>query len=119
LSEPLDFEDARSAAREFSSQRRAALDMLSQAYAELKDAEADYRRNRRRARANAVGDTAKARDEWVDAETAGDRQARDTAEFKIKVIRERLSEIDGTRASFHALVQWSAKVDPATERAQV
>lgn len=115
LEQPLDYEDAREAARTFAEQRQAARQMLESAYAEQAQAEAEYRRAKARCRPKAEGDTAKARDEWVDSETATERQARDEAEFKVKLIRERLEEIDGTRASFHQLLSWSAKVDPNAE----
>jgi multidrug efflux pump subunit AcrA (membrane-fusion protein) len=116
--QPLDYEDARSASREFAVQRQAARDMLQSAYAELAQAEAHYRRQRRLVRAKAVGDTAKARDEWVDAETAAEREDRDAATYKVKVIAERLQEVDATRASFHRLLEWSSKVNPNGDQAE-
>jgi hypothetical protein len=113
LEQPLDYEDARSAAHTFAVQRQEARQQLEAAYAESAQAEYDYRKARRRERAKAEGETGKERDEFVDSATAGERLERDRAQFKVKVIGERLEEIDATRASFHKLVEWSAKVDPA------
>ncbi|MGH2955105.1 MAG: hypothetical protein ACRDK9_14020 [Solirubrobacterales bacterium] len=112
LDQPLSYEEAREAARVFAEQRQEARQMLESAYAELAQAEHDYRLERRRTRATAQGKTGKERDEHVDAETAGHRLERDRANFKVKLIGERLAEIDGTRASLHQLIAWSAKVDP-------
>lgn len=115
LEQPLDYEEARAASRTFAEQRQEARKMLESAYAEMAEAERVYRVSRRTERARAQGDTGKERDEWVDAETAGQRLERDRAKFKVEITKERLQEIDATRASFHKLVEWSAKVDPNAE----
>ena len=115
LEQPLDYEDARSAAHTFATQRQEARQVLESAYAELAQAEHDYRKARASARGRAEGDTGKERDEWVDSETAGERLERDRAKFKVEIAKERLAEIDATRASFHRLVEWSARVDPNAE----
>jgi hypothetical protein len=120
LEQPLDYEDARSAARTFAEQRSEARKMLESAYGELAEGEANYRRARRRARAEAPrverGEvTAGDRDDEVDAATAEERETRDVAKYKVEAIKERLEEIDATRASFHRLIEWSARIDPAAQ----
>jgi hypothetical protein len=115
LEQPLDFEDARDAARKFAEQRQEARQMLESAYAEQAQAEFDYRKARREQRMKATDDTGKERDEFVDAATAEHRKARDLALYKVKIINERLEEIDASRASLHRLIEWSAAIDPAAE----
>jgi hypothetical protein len=118
LEQPLDYEDARAAARQFAEQRSQARQVLEGAYAKLADAERDYRLARARARRDAPkverGEvTAGDRDDAVDAATAEERRERDVARFTVELTKERLEEIDATRASFHRLLEWSAKIDPA------
>lgn len=119
LEQPLDYEEAREAARTFARQRAEAREMLESAYAEQAQAEKEYRQARQRARLAAPkverGEvTAGDRDDHVDAETSDERETRDRAKFKVEIVKERLEEIDATRASFHRLVDWSATIDPAS-----
>jgi hypothetical protein len=120
LEQPLDYEDARVAAREFASQRAEARRVLEDAYIRLADAERDYRQARQRARIAAPkverGEvTAGDRDDYVDSSTSDQRRERDVAKYLIEITKERLEEIDATRASFHRLIEWSAKIDPAAQ----
>lgn len=118
LEQPLDFQDARAAARTFAEQRGEARRTLEGAYLKLADAERDYRRARMQARISAPkverGEvTAGDRDDHVDSATADERRERDVARYTVEITKERLAELDATRASFHRLVEWSAKIDPA------
>jgi hypothetical protein len=122
---PLDMEDARRAARAFGEMRRWARRQLEDTIADLDkkhDALADAERAYRKARAEAYvqvdAKTAGERDAKVDADSAQKRYDRDLAEGlvkaqkeRIKLAEERLAEIDGERASFHRLVEWSMRVD--------
>lgn len=115
LDQPLDFEDARDATRRFAEQRQEARQMLESAYAEQAQAEFDYRKARREQRLSATDTSEKERTEFVEAQTAEHRKARDLAQYKVKIIIERLEEIDASRASLHRLIEWSAAIDPAAE----
>lgn len=122
---PLDMEDARKASRAFAEMRRSARRDLENALAEqdkLDEDAAEKKKAHRKARARAYltveGRNAGERDAKVDNEVAEYEYDREVAERLAKAQRERialakekLEEIDGERASFHRLVEWSMRVD--------
>jgi chromosome segregation ATPase len=111
LDEPIDFEDARQALKEIGRRRVSARQDLEKATGELVDAERDYRKERARKIGDATG-TAVEKKEWLDGQTADLRHRRDGLEWTVKIIQERLADLDGQRASLHRLVEWSAALDP-------
>lgn len=112
LLQPLDVEDARKGSRALVVQRRQARKMLENSMADAADAERDYRRGRKTAYANNTGGTADARKALVDDETADLARDRDFKAALVKVRMEHLAEIDGERALFNRLIEWSKALDP-------
>lgn len=111
LSDPIDYEDGRAALKEINLRRSTARDDLEEATEKLIDAERDYRKGRAEKIVKAEG-TALEKKEWLDGETADLRHRRDGAEWAVKIIQERLAELDAQRASLHRLIEWSMKFDP-------
>lgn len=132
LNDALDMSDAREAARVIARKRKAAKDKLADAIddyesalAEEADKERTYRKHKAHLWLKAEGDTAKAKEAWVDAESATARYERDIATGlakgalqRIKLAEEELQEVDGERASFHRLVEWSARTDPFAQESR-
>lgn len=112
LTEPIDFEDAREALKALASKRKAYRKELEKATSRLVEAERDYRKGRATARVQCESTTAADRKEEIDGNTADLRHARDGAEWGVKIVQEKLEEIDAQRASVHRLVDWSMKLDP-------
>jgi len=111
LDDPLDYESGRLAAKTLNDRRVLARQELEKATEKLVDAERDYRKGRARKIGDATG-TALEKKEWLDGETADLRHKRDGAEWAVKIIQERLAELDAQRASLHRLLEWSARLDP-------
>lgn len=111
LSDPIDYEDGRAALKEINLRRSAAREDLEKATGMLVDAERDYRKLRAEKIGQAEG-TAVEKKEWLDGETADARHKRDGAEWAVKIVQERLAELDAQRASLHRLIEWSMKFDP-------
>jgi hypothetical protein len=111
MDEPLDYESGRVALKTINSRRMDALRDLENATQELTEAERAYRKER----ARVIGDldgTALEKQVKLDGDTADFRHRRDGAEWAVKIIQERLRELDGQRASLHRLVEWSSRFDP-------
>lgn len=111
LDDPLDYESGRLAAKTLNERRAAARSDLESATDRLCDAERDYRKERARRIGEASG-TVDEKKVWLDSETADLRHARDGAEWAVKIIQERLAELDAQRASLHRLLEWSMRLDP-------
>lgn len=107
FTQPLDFTDARDALREAAEQRRQARDWKQRAMQAEAEAERTYRKQRADLWLKAVGDTAKAKEDWVNSESADARFERDVAQRIVKAADERISEVDAERASLHKLVEAS------------
>lgn len=107
FTQPLDFTGARDALREVAEQRRQARDWKQRAMQSAAEKERDYRKLRATLWTKAQGDTAKAKEDWVNSESADARFARDVALSIVKAADERISEVDGERASLHKLVEAS------------
>lgn len=124
--------DAREAARAISGQRRnaralleAAIDDLESALANEAEKERSYRKLKAEKWLRAEGDTAKAKEAWVDAESAQARYERDIAsglvkgaQQRVRLAEEKLAEVDGERASLHRLLEWSMRVDPFAQESK-
>jgi hypothetical protein len=107
----LDYEDGRLAARRLNERRADALKDLERATETLVDAEREYREDRSRRIVEATG-TSIEKKEFVDGKTAVSRAKRDGAEWAVKLVQEKLAELDGQRASLHRLIEWSMRLDP-------
>lgn len=119
---PLDYDDAREAAHKLAEQRREAREWLERSHAALAREERAYRElvAKTWAEVKAEGEmTAGQAKAEVDGRCAGQRQERDVAAAIVEAAKERLKEIDATRASFHQLLAWSAKVAPNGDQHQV
>lgn len=116
--EPIDYEDAREALRKLAEQRREALQDLETESFALVDAERDYRKGRAEARVSCKGTTAADRKDEIDSATADLRHTRDGARMRVDIVKEKLEEVDGQRASVHRLVDWSAQLDPLVAEAR-
>ena len=112
LTEPIDYEDARQALKALAQQRKTYRQELEEATSRLVDSEREYRRGRATARVKCEATTAADRKEEIDGATADLRHVRDGAEWGVKIVQEKLEEIDAQRASVHRLVDWSMKLDP-------
>lgn len=133
LNSALDMSDAREATRAISRQRRdarklleGAIDDYESALADEATKERDYRKLKAEKWLRAEGDTAKAKEAWVDAESADARYQRDLATGlvkgalqRVRLAEEKLAEVDGERASLHRLLEWSARVDPFAQESSV
>lgn len=108
---PLDMEDARGAARAFGEMRRSARAMLETAVEAHAEAEREYRRGRARAYVTVEAKTAGERDSKVDDMAADLRYVRDVKKGLVDAAKEKLAEVDGERASFHRLLEWSMRLD--------
>lgn len=106
------YQQAQEGLHDIAQRRRAARTELAAAHQALADTEAAYRRARAQAYGSVQGPTAQAREAIVDAQTSGERRARDIAKGRIDVARAALDEIDGERASLHRLIEWSMRLDP-------
>jgi hypothetical protein len=87
---------------------RAQLETAIEAHAE---AEREYRRGRARAYVTVEAKTAGERDSKVDDMAADLRYVRDVKKGLVDAAKEKLAEVDGERASFHRLLEWSMRVD--------
>ena len=110
LTQPLDIDDAREAAREMSSQRRATEEMLKGQNIIAADAEANYRRAFAAAFVRAEG-TAAERQAVAHSESADMARDRDIQERMFKVFEQRLRGLEGERAMLRALMEWSMKLN--------
>jgi hypoxanthine phosphoribosyltransferase len=115
FSQPLDFDDARTALRAVAEHRRQAREWKQRSMAEEAEKERTYRKLRAEAWLKAPESTAKEREDWVNSETRDARYERDIASRLVKAADERLSEVDAERASLHRLIDWSMKVAPVPE----
>ena len=112
LTQPLDLDDAREAAREMSSQRRATEEMLKKQNLIAADAEANYRRAFADAFVRAEG-TAAEREAIARAVSSGAARDRDIQERLFKVFQERLRGLEGERAMLRQLMEWSSRLNSA------
>ena len=110
LTQPLDLDDAREAARQMSVQRRNTESMLEEQNKTAADAEHSYRKAFARAFIQAEG-TAAAREAIARAESADEARERDIQERIFKVLQERLRGLEGERAMLRALMEWSMKMN--------
>jgi septal ring factor EnvC (AmiA/AmiB activator) len=117
LTEPIDYEDGRMALKTINERRTVAREDLENATGKLIDAERDYRKERARLIGEASG-TALEKKEWLDGKTADKRHERDGCEWAVKIIQERLEELDAQRASLHRLIEWSIQLDPTVAEAR-
>ena len=111
LDDPLDYESGRLAAKTLNERRAAARSDLETATGKLVDAERDYRK-RRAERIGVAKGTVDEKKAWLDGDTADLRAKRDGAEWAVKIVQERLAELDAQRASLHRLLEWSMRLDP-------
>ena len=113
--QPLDYAQAKEGARKIAERRRGATGKLETAIKEAAAAEAEYRKSLSRR-------IVELRDAGV-AATACEAQAkgedgiafllaeRDVKAGMIAVQQSHISEIEGERASFHRLMEWSMKLN--------
>lgn len=114
----LDYESGRTAASELNRRRITARQELQTAIGERIEAETAYRRARATKRLEVTATDGPGRKEQVDAWTAGEWQLREKAQMKVDILKEKLEEIDGQRASLHRLIEWSMQLDPTVAEAR-
>ncbi len=121
VTEPLDIDDARIAAKAMATQRRAAEALLEQSTIDAAENERTYRKTLAQQYANLAGRdvTAAQREALARSEAADAGYDRDLAEGMVKVHQQRLRGLEGERAMLNALTQWSMRmyereVPPAT-----
>jgi uncharacterized coiled-coil DUF342 family protein len=109
--EPLDMDEARTALKACSRNRKQAREWMQRAALDAAEKERDYRKARARAWPEVAG-TAEEKKDAVNDKTSDLRYARDVAVSVMKAALERIEEVDAERASLHKLVEWSMKVAP-------
>jgi hypothetical protein len=112
LERPLDLDDARQAARVLAENRKVARQEFEAAVIRAAEAKREYRKGLAIAFVSAEGDTAAMREADAKQRAADLEKTRDVMEGMVKVAQEKLAEIDGERASFHRLLEWSSRIDP-------
>lgn len=110
LSDPLDLDDAREAARALSRQRRDAEKWLDTVTEQAAAAERDYRRALAEAFATTTEGTAAEREAKAKAKVADRSYERDLKAAMVKVAAERLRGLEGERSMLKTLMEWSARV---------
>lgn len=118
LDDPLDYEDGREALKEINRRRQQTRLELETATGERIDAETLYRKARATKRLEVTASDGPGRKEQVDAWTTDEWAVRERAQQKVDILKEKLEEIDGQRASLHRLVEWSAQLDPTVAEAR-
>lgn len=113
LREPLEFDEARAAARDVAKARRDVVKQLEEAVGEFAAAEADYHKAKATAMVmltagGGVGVTEA--QERVKGEVRDELLAREDAKNKVMILQEKLESIDGERASLHRLIEWSQRL---------
>jgi hypothetical protein len=109
LSDPLDLDDAREAARALSRQRREAERFHERLTEEAAAAERSYRKAYAEAFVKATG-TAAEREAKARSEASDAAYARDLKAGMVKVAAERLRGLEGERSMLKTLMEWSARV---------
>lgn len=109
LEQPLEIDEARTAARAMAAQRREAENTLQRLVEEAAQAESDYRKAFSEAFIAAEG-TAAAREAEAKAKSAGECYRRDVTAGMVKVGLERLRGLEGERAMLRALIEWSSRL---------
>lgn len=109
----LDYESGRAAGKELNRRRVEARNELQAAVDERIDAETNYRKDRAAKRPQVTGTNDGSRKDELDKLTVDTWAARERAQLKVDIWKERLEEIDGQRATLHRLIEWSAQLDPA------
>ena len=110
LTQPLDLDDAREAARQMSVQRRNTEQMLEEQNKTAADAEHAYRKAFAIAFVHAEG-TAAAREAIARAQSADEARERDIEERIWRVLLERLRGLEGERSMLKSLMEWSARLN--------
>lgn len=109
LRQPLDVDDARAAARELATQRRAAEREHERLTQTAADSERAYRQAFAKAFVQAEG-TAAEREAKARSAAADEAYKRDLAAGMVKVLVERLRGLEGERSMLKSLVEWSARM---------
>lgn len=111
---PLSYNEARVKAHQIAAARRQAREDLDVALAKKAEAHREYRKSKAVAWAKVEGKTGDERRAVVEASTADHEFAFNMADAEVRIVYERLAEVDGERASFHRLVEWAQRA-PAGE----
>lgn len=109
LEQPLEIDEARTAARAMATQRRSAEETLQVLVDKAADAEREYRKAFAKAFVSAEG-TAAEREAKAKAASADECYARDLSTGLVKVQHERLRGLEGERSMLKSLVDWSARL---------
>jgi hypothetical protein len=111
-SPPLEFSEARQTGRQIASARREAVDALEKAVLARAEAEAEYHHQRALAMVEMKKDQVAVTEaqERVKGEVADHLLAREKAANDVLILQEKLASIDGERATFHRLMEWSMKL---------
>lgn len=110
LTDPLDIDEARKAARLLAGQRREAETTLENLTKAAADKEATYRRALAEAFIRTEG-TAAEREATARSQVADKSYERDVAAGMVKVQTERLRGLEGERAMLRAITEWSMRID--------
>ena len=112
---PLSYNEARVKAHQIAAARRQAREDLDVALAKKAEAHREYRKSKAVAWAKVErSGTAEERKALIEAAVAEAEFAFNMADAEVRIVYERLAEIDGERASFHRLVSWAERA-PAGE----
>lgn len=112
LEQPLEIDEARTAARRLAQQRRDAEEELEKQVKKAAEAERSYRKSLALAFVNPdnTGKTAAAREAKA-RDIAGEAgKDRDIQAAMVKVFVERLRGLEGERSMLKSLVEWSMKM---------
>lgn len=111
---PLSYDEARVKAHGIAQARRQAREDLQEALVKKAEAQHEYRKSRAVAWAKVEGRTAEERKVMVEASTAEAEFAVNMADAEVRIVGERLAEIDAERSSLHRLIDWAQRA-PAGE----
>jgi len=111
LEQPLDIDEARTAARALAQQRRDAEALHEEQVEKAAAAEQEYRKAYAQAFIKAEG-TAGEREAKAKADSSEEAYARDVAAGMVKAFAERLRGLEGERSLLKSFIEWSAKLDP-------
>lgn len=109
LEQPLEIDEARTAARAMASQRRDAENTLQEFVEDAAEAESVYRRKFSESFIAATG-TAGEREAKAKAASADECYRRDVSAGMVKVQTERLRGLEGERSMLKSILDWSARL---------